>query len=77
MPPPRLTASRTYLPSLADYFGACMVTIRDLVGCDLNSYPNVQRRLVNMKKLKNWDSVNEMFTSFATANKGKEFVRLP
>jgi len=54
-----------------------MVTIGDLVGCDLNAYPNVQRWLANMKKLKNWDTVNEVFTGFATANKGKEFVRLP
>jgi hypothetical protein len=36
----------------------------------------VQRWLANMKKLKNWDAINEVFTSFATANKGK-FVRLP
>jgi len=63
--------------TIADYFGACMVTIGDLVGCDLNAYPNVQRWLANMKKLKNWDTVNEVFTGFATANKGKEFVRLP
>jgi glutathione S-transferase len=62
---------------VADYFGACMVTIGDLVGCDLNAYPNVQRWLANMKKLKNWDTVNEVFTGFATANKGKEFVRMP
>jgi glutathione S-transferase len=63
--------------TIADYFGACMVTIGDLVGCDLSAYPNVQRWLANMKKLKNWDTINEVFTGFATANKGKEFVRLP
>jgi hypothetical protein len=33
--------------------------------------------LFNMKKLKNWDTINEVFTGFATANKGKEFVRRP
>jgi glutathione S-transferase len=34
--------------TIADYFGACMVTIGDLVGCDLSAYPNVQRWLANM-----------------------------
>jgi hypothetical protein len=53
-----------------------MVTIGDL-GCDLNAYPNLQRWLANMKKLKNWDTVNEVFAGFAAANKGKEFVGCP
>jgi len=62
--------------TIADYFGACMVTIGDLVGCDLSAYPNVQRWLANMKKLKSWDTVNEVFSGFAAGNKGKEFVRI-
>lgn len=62
--------------TIADYFGACMVTIGDLVGCELSAYPNVQRWLANMKKLKSWDAVNEVFSGFAAGNKGKEFVRI-
>ena len=62
--------------TIADYFGACMVTIGDLVGCELSAYPNVQRWLANMKKLKSWDTVNEVFSGFAAGNKGKEFVRI-
>jgi glutathione S-transferase len=54
-----------------------MVTIADLIGCDLSAYPNVQCWLANMRKLKNWDKVNELFSGFAAGNKGKEFVRLP
>jgi hypothetical protein len=34
-------------------------------------------RISSRLKLRNWDAVNEVFTGFATANKGKEFVRLP
>jgi glutathione S-transferase len=63
--------------TIADYFGACLVTIGELVGCDLDAYPNVQRWLGNMRKLKNWDRVNEVFTGVAAGNKGKEFVRIP
>ncbi len=62
--------------TIADYFGACMVTIGDLIDIDLSAYPNVRRWLANMRKLKNWDKVNEVFSGFAAGNKGKEFVRL-
>jgi glutathione S-transferase len=62
--------------TIADYFGACLITIGELVDCDMSAYPNVQRWIANMKKLKNWDKVNEVFSGFAAMNKGKEFVRL-
>jgi glutathione S-transferase len=62
--------------TIADYFGAGLVTIGELVGIDLSAYPNVQRWLGNMKKLKTWGKVNEVFDGFAGGNKGKEFVRL-
>jgi len=62
--------------TIADYFGAGLVTIGELVGIDLSAYPNVQRWLGNMKKLKTWGKVNEVFDGFVGGNKGKEFVRL-
>jgi len=62
--------------TIADYFGACMVTIGDLVGCEFKDYPNVQRWLANMKKLKNWGEVNQVFSGFVAGNKGKEFARV-
>ena len=51
-----------------------MVSISDLIDCDLSVYPNVCRWLNNMKKLKNWNEVNQVFTGFAAGNKGKTFV---
>ena len=62
--------------SIADYFGAAVVSIGDLIGCDLSVYPNIKRWLDNMKKLKSWDRVNEVFNGFVAANKGKELVRV-
>ena len=62
--------------SIADYYGASMVTIGDLIGCDFAAYPNVERWLGNMKKLKNWAKVNEVFSGFAAGNRDKEFVRI-
>jgi glutathione S-transferase len=60
--------------TIADYFGAGLVTIGDLIGCDLSAYPNVQRWLTNMKKLKSWNTVNEVFLGFAAGNSSKQFL---
>jgi glutathione S-transferase len=60
--------------TIADYFGACMVSIGDLICCDFTPYPNIKRWLANMKKLKHWDQVNEVFSGFAAGNQGKAFV---
>jgi len=49
---------------------------RELIGCDFSVYPNIKRWLENMKKLKSWNQVNEVFNGFVAANKGKEFVRV-
>jgi glutathione S-transferase len=63
--------------TIADYFGACLATTGDLIGCDLAVYPNVQRWLANMRKLKNWDKINQTFSGFAASNKDKQFLRVP
>jgi glutathione S-transferase len=62
--------------TIADYFGAGIVSIGELIGCDFAAFPNVQRWLGNMRELKTWDQVNEVFSGFAGMNKGKEFLRV-
>jgi glutathione S-transferase len=62
--------------TIADYFGAGIVSIGELIGCDFAAYSNVQRWLGNMRKLKSWDQVNATFNGFAGMNKGKEFARV-
>jgi glutathione S-transferase len=62
--------------TIADYFGAGLVSIGELVGIDFAAFPNIQRWLGNMRKLKTWNQVNEIFNAFVAGNKGKEFVRL-
>lgn len=47
--------------SIADYFGAPMVTLGEAIHCDFSAYPNISRWLANMKKLPNWSKVNEVF----------------
>jgi glutathione S-transferase len=55
--------------------GAGFVSIGEWIGCDFSAYLNIRRWLENMKKLKSWSQVNEVFNGFVAANKGKEFVR--
>lgn len=62
--------------TLADYVGAEMVAMGDLVGCQYKNYPNVCRWLGTMKALKNWNKVHETSQGFATSLKGKEFVAI-
>jgi len=60
--------------SLADYVGAEMVTLGELVHCTYQDYPNVRRWIGNMKALKHWGKVHEVAEGFAASLKDKRFV---
>ena len=60
--------------SIADYFGAGLVTIGEFIGCDFSAYPNVERWLNRLKQLPHWDEVNQVFSGFVAGNKGKAFA---
>lgn len=62
--------------TIADYFGAGLVSLGELIGCDLSAYPNVQRWLDTMKRRPNWAKTNEAFYGLRDMLKEKEFVRL-
>jgi glutathione S-transferase len=62
--------------TIADYFGSCIVTAGELVGCTFEGLPNVQRWLGNMKKLASWAKVNEVMYGFANSLKDKSFERI-
>lgn len=59
--------------SIADYFGVCLLTAGELIGCKFDGYPNVQRWVGNMKKLGSWAKVNEVMYGFAGSLAGKQF----
>jgi glutathione S-transferase len=59
--------------SIADYFGASLVTAGELIGCRFEGYPNVQRWLARMKELPSWAKVNEVMYGFAGSLKGQKF----
>ena len=56
--------------TIADYFGAGLVTLGELIGCDFSPYPNVQRWLDNMKKLPSWDKRERGLLRAARAGQG-------
>jgi glutathione S-transferase len=63
--------------TIADYFGAILVTSGEAVGCGMSDYPNIERWLDRMRALKSWPQVYEAFNKYLVQpNKGKEFVRI-
>jgi glutathione S-transferase len=59
--------------SIADYFGACLVTAGEMIGCTFEGYPNVQRWLGRMKSLPSWPKVNEVMYGFAASLRQTRF----
>lgn len=62
--------------SIADYFGVCLLTAGELIGCTFEGCPNVQRWIANMKKLRSWASINEHLYGFAGSMAGKSFEKV-
>jgi len=60
--------------TIADYFGAGLLTSGELIGCDFSAYPNVKRWLDNVKKSPSWGKVNEVFYSVRDSVKSQQFV---
>jgi glutathione S-transferase len=59
--------------TIADYFGACLLTLGAVIRCDFSAYPNIERWLANMKRLPSWPKVNEALYGYAEAVKGQPF----
>ena len=62
--------------TVADYLGAEMVGLGDLIRCNYSAYPNVERWMRGMKALKSWAKVHEVFYGFAGSLKDTPFVAI-
>jgi len=59
--------------TLADYFGAPILTAGELIRCDFTPYPNVTRWLANMKARPSWTTSNKAFYELAGSLKQTPF----
>ena len=62
--------------TLADFFGAPIISQFDLIGASLAPFQNVVRWMGEMQKLKAWDDVHAMHKGYAASLAGREFVVL-
>jgi glutathione S-transferase len=60
--------------TIADHFGAGLLTLGEVIGCDFAAYPYVQGWLARMKALKSWKSVNAVLDGITAAHKSEAFV---
>lgn len=60
--------------TIADYFGAGLLTLGEVIGCDFAAYPHVQGWLARMKALKSWKSVNAVLDGITASHKGEVFA---
>ena len=60
--------------TIADHFGAGLLTLGEVIGCDFAAYPYVQGWLARIKALKSWKSVNATLDGVTAAHKGESFV---
>jgi len=73
-----LNDESTYLvnneKTIADYFGAGILSSGELVGFKLDNYPNVKRWFENMKSTTAWNKVCEAHIGFCNQLKEKTFI---
>jgi len=62
--------------TIADYFGAELLGVGDLIGASFKRFPNVDRWMSSMRALPGWKKVNEAIDGFAASLKGKPFVTI-
>jgi glutathione S-transferase len=62
--------------TIADYFGAQILSAGDLIGVSFKRFPNVDRWMGTMRALPSWKKINEAIDGFAASLKGKPFITI-
>jgi glutathione S-transferase len=60
--------------TIADYFGAPILSLGDVLRCDYAAYPNVCRWLANVKARPGWGKTHEAFHGWVNAVKEQPFL---
>jgi glutathione S-transferase len=62
--------------TIADYFGAEILSAGDLIGVTYKRFPNVDRWMSTMRALPGWKKTNEASDGFAASLRGQKFVTI-
>jgi len=62
--------------TIADYFGAEILSAGDLIGVSFKRFPNVDRWNAAMRALPSWKKVHETIDGFAASLKSQKFVTI-
>jgi len=62
--------------TIADIFGAALLTCGHVTRDDFKAYPNIDRWLKNVGSLKSWPAINEAVDGFRAAVKDQKFVNV-
>jgi glutathione S-transferase len=62
--------------TIADYFGAELVALGEVIRCDFSAYPNVRGWLNSMKKCPAWAAVHAQFYGLCEAAKAQSFIAI-
>jgi glutathione S-transferase len=62
--------------TIADYFGAAIIQVGEVIRCDFKQYPNIARWLDTMKSRPSWGKVYEVIKGFAESVKSQAFVAI-
>jgi glutathione S-transferase len=62
--------------SIADYFGAEILSAGDLIGVSFKRFPSVDRWMSTMRALPSWKKVHEVIDGFAASLRAKKFVTI-
>jgi glutathione S-transferase len=62
--------------TIADYFGAQVISAGDLIGVSLSKYPNIERWMKTMRALPKWKKTNEVIDGFVASLEGKQFTTI-
>jgi glutathione S-transferase len=61
--------------SIADYFASGILSLGELIGCELSAWPNVRHWYDRMQAQPNWQSANAGLYVWANFTKGQDYVR--
>jgi len=62
--------------TLADLFGASILSLGEVIGCTFDEFPNVRRWYLNVTAQPSWVKINDPFKGFVLSFENRSFVGL-